>query len=731
MSLPDLDQFKQTFIQEAYELLSDMEERLLSINPDIGMDHEEVNAIFRCAHSIKGGAGSFGFDRLVKFTHILEFLLDNLRNEEIEFSEEIVDTLLKSVDVVTTLVSAGKNGVEAEIGYEDELLEQLKNLSEKKSGLVKENKVENEKVKQSVNTVEAFGFFDDAPGLNSAESEASKDYKITFKPYKELFINGNEPLYIIRELKKSAQKIDVKVSSNNIPPLEELSPLDCFLSWEITAYGVIDLGQLKEAFEFVEGECLLEINQINNKEISSAATANVSTAYSDPSGAFALFDMPEVPISNEQVISDEKEIINIVSNKTNNESPVKSSTVQQGNNDKEGVTSIRVDIQKIDRMVNMVGELVITQAMIMQRLKDIPEQYLQRLMQGVNELSRHTRELQESVMSVRMQPVKSVFSKLPRIVRDVSRKLNKSIRLEMKGEATEIDKTVIESLSDPLVHMIRNSVDHGIEMPADRLAKGKPEEGVITLSADNSGGRILIEISDDGAGINREKVFKKAVEKGLYPADANLSPEEIDNIIFMAGFSTADKVTDVSGRGVGMDVVCSNIKALGGEIEMTNNPGYGMKFIISLPLTLAILDGMVIRVGSEKYILPINNILETMQVKIADVNRVKNSNEVISVRGEFIPIVYLSEIFGITKTTQKNDKILVVLVENGKNKLGIVVEDLLGQQQVVIKNLEENSDKVQGISGATILGDGNVSLIIDVAQIQKMTFDRKKEIKAA
>lgn len=488
---------------------------------------------------------------------------------------------------------------------------------------------------------------------------------------------------------------------------------------------------MKEAFEFVEGECLLEINQINNKEISSAATANVSTAYSDPSGAFALFDMPEVPISNEQVISDEKEIINIVSNKTNNESPVKSSTVQQGNNDKEGVTSIRVDIQKIDRMVNMVGELVITQAMIMQRLKDIPEQYLQRLMQGVNELSRHTRELQESVMSVRMQPVKSVFSKLPRIVRDVSRKLNKSIRLEMKGEATEIDKTVIESLSDPLVHMIRNSVDHGIEMPADRLAKGKPEEGVITLSADNSGGRILIEISDDGAGINREKVFKKAVEKGLYPADANLSPEEIDNIIFMAGFSTADKVTDVSGRGVGMDVVCSNIKALGGEIEMTNNPGYGMKFIISLPLTLAILDGMVIRVGSEKYILPINNILETMQVKIADVNRVKNSNEVISVRGEFIPIVYLSEIFGITKTTQKNDKILVVLVENGKNKLGIVVEDLLGQQQVVIKNLEENSDKVQGISGATILGDGNVSLIIDVAQIQKMTFDRKKEIKAA
>jgi two-component system chemotaxis sensor kinase CheA len=695
MSFNDLEQFKQTFIQEATELLEDMEERLVAIDDEGEIDLEEINAIFRCAHSIKGGAGSFGFDRLVKFTHVLEFLLDNLRTEEMEITPEIIDALLKSVDVVSALVNAAKNNTEAEAGYEDEMLASLKAVSEKK---VAAKSQKHEVVE------EAYGIFDE-PSLESSENQSgiTNNYQIIFKPYKDLFNNGNEPLFIIRELQKVSKNLEVKVDISKVPSLEDLEPIDCYFSWDIKVFEAESLDKVSEAFEFVDGECFLEINLID--DIGEHEKAGIfENSKPQEEEAYGLFE--EVPPVK-------TEVVNNVSTISQNKNSAKVAEVQKqpDNKDKDAVTSIRVDINKVDKMVNMVGELVITQAMILQRLKDIPEQYLQKLMQGVAELSRHTRDLQEAVMSVRMQP----------------RKLNKQVRLEMKGEATEIDKTVIEQLSDPLVHMIRNSLDHGIEKPEDRIAKGKPEEGVIRLSADSSGGRILIEISDDGAGINREKVFKKAVEKGLFQPDALLKPEEIDNIIFMAGFSTAESVTDVSGRGVGMDVVRKNIKDLGGEINMFNNPGYGMSFIISLPLTLAILDGMIIKTGSEKYILPINNILETMQVKRSEISMVKKGSEVVNVRGSFIPIIYLSEVFKIKSSEKNSESILIVLVESGRNRLGIVVDDLLGQQQVVIKNLEENSDKVEGISGATILGDGNVSLILDVAQIYKMGIEKQNE----
>jgi two-component system chemotaxis sensor kinase CheA len=341
-------------------------------------------------------------------------------------------------------------------------------------------------------------------------------------------------------------------------------------------------------------------------------------------------------------------------------------------------------------------------------------------MRGIEELSQHTRELQEAVMSVRMQPVKSIFSRMPRIVRDLSAQLGKDIRLETSGENTEVDKTVIEQLSDPLTHMIRNSIDHGVETPEIRLANGKPPQGVIHLSANHRGGRIIIEIADDGAGINRARVLSKAREKGLIPSDVTPSDDEIDNMIFMAGFSTAEKVTNVSGRGVGMDVVKRNIEGMGGTVRVRNHPKKGSLFSVSLPLTLAILDGMIVRVGEETYIVPITNIIETLRPKPDEVRRVEGHSDVINVRGEFVSVIYLHRIFNIRNAQSDPSQALVVLVESGREKIGLIVDELIGQQQVVIKSLEANADPVQGISGATILGDGRVSLILEINDLANL-----------
>jgi two-component system chemotaxis sensor kinase CheA len=368
----------------------------------------------------------------------------------------------------------------------------------------------------------------------------------------------------------------------------------------------------------------------------------------------------------------------------------------------------------------MVGELVITEAMIKAQMRDLPSEKFAGLMRGVDELSQHTRELQEAVMAVRMQPVKSIFSRMPRIVRDLSAQLGKDIVLEMVGENTEVDKTVIEQLGDPLTHMIRNSADHGIEKPEIRLQQDKPARGTIRLSAMHQGGRIILEIRDDGAGVNRPKVLAKAREKGLIAADAVLSDEECDNLIFMAGFSTADVVSNVSGRGVGMDVVRRNIENLEGTVRVKTEPGKGSVFTVSLPLTLAILDGMIVRVGSENYIIPITSIIETLRPKRDEVRHVEGASDVINVRGAFIPLIYLHEIFHIRDAQTDPSKALVVLVESGQDKLGVVVDELIGQQQVVIKSLEANADPIKGVSGATILGDGHVSLILEISQLKEL-----------
>lgn len=663
MSFDDLARFKETYITECFELLRDMEEHLLALDVD-EVDKETLNAIFRCAHSIKGGAGAFGFDRITKFTHVAEFLLDAMREGKVEASTEIVDALLKSVDVITQMVRAAQAGETLPDDFGNDLEQKLQSFAS--GGAAHAPKAAAKKPAQKT------------------ESNECSFYSIKFIPHANMMVSGNEPLLLLKELSGLGKTV-IKADSSAVPALDAIEPDQCYVKWQIELESSKPESALREVFEFVDDSCDLEIDNFGG----------ISMGEPEPAA--------ETPASN---TSDK----HLVSAKT---------TVIETEAKAPAVSTIRVDLEKVDRLVNLVGELVITQSMISAQIRAFqPDQYPE-LSRGVDELSQHCRELQEAVMSVRMQPVKSIFSRMPRIVRDISQKLGKKIALEMSGEGTEVDKTVIEQLGDPLTHMIRNAVDHGVEMPDVRAAKGKDEEGTIHLTAFHQGGKIFIQITDDGAGINREKVLQLAKNKGLIAQDAQLSDNEIDNLIFMPGFSTAEQVTDISGRGVGMDVVRRNIEGMNGTVHIESTPGHGSVFTVALPLTLAILDGMVVGVGSEQYIIPIANILETMKPDSKNIHKIADGNDMLNVRGEFITLLYLNEIFAVPTESSANNG-LVVLVESNQKKIGLVVDELIGQQQVVIKSLESNSDPILGVSGATILGDGHVSLILDVAQLQSM-----------
>jgi two-component system chemotaxis sensor kinase CheA len=651
-----LDQFKQTYITECFELLGDMESLLLGLDIEAA-DIEQLNAIFRCAHSIKGGAGAFGLDSIMNFTHVLEALLDSMRDGKVKPSRVAVDMLLKSVDIVTQMVRAAQDNITPPEDLGAELLAQLKELA------AGSGNVETGAGKQEGKSEKA---------INSTE----RRWQINFAPHETLLATGNEPLLILRELARLG-KTEVTAFIHRVPLLEELNPTCCYIGWSIVLYSTHTESEIREVFEFVADHCDLTI------AMEEASASEDETA-------------AEVRPNSIKLVADDT-------------APRTTQT-----------TSIRVDLEKVDRLVNMVGELVITEAMLKAQTREFTEGQFSDLMRGISELSQHTRELQEAVMAVRMQPVKSIFSRMPRIVRDISAQLGKEIRLVTSGENTEVDKTVIEQLGDPLTHMIRNSVDHGIESPQVRIDAGKPEEGTIHLSASHRGGRIIIEIRDDGAGINRAKVLAKAREKGLVSADATPSDEECDNLIFLPGFSTADVVSNISGRGVGMDVVRRNIQGLGGTVRVTTSPNKGSLFTVSLPLTLAILDGMIVRVGRENYIIPITNIIETLRPKSDHVKRVEGHNDVINVRGDFVTVVYLHRIFNVAGAESDPSKALIVLVESGHKKMGLVVDELIGQQQVVIKSLESNADPVSGVSGATILGDGRVSLILDIDGLKSL-----------
>ncbi len=684
----DINQFIETYITECFELLDEMEELLLQLDnksPDI----EQLNAIFRCAHSIKGGGGAFGFEGIVSFAHVLEALLEELRSSRLSASQDIVDALLESVDVLRSMVTAAQQG---DSSPDDAIANNLRDrLLELSAGSV---------------SIDAEGVKAEQSAADTNSSNICKHrYKISFVPKPTLLQTGNEPLLLIREL-ATLGAIETNIDCSKLQPLEEIDPEQLYLSWVFYLKTDATISAIAEIFEFVDDECDLQIVEIANIDANSSADS--AGVYDD-----AFQEIISARAENNASVT--------VLRKQNSGAEVAVENITKNTISAKSVQSIRVDIDKIDRLVNMVGEIVIAQAMIMMHVHKLSPDEHSMLIKGAESLAQYTRELQEAVMSVRMQPVKSIFARMNRLVRDLSRELNKNIKLETYGESTEIDKAVIEQLADPLTHMIRNSIDHGIEHPQERLASGKPEFGTIKLSADQRGGRIIIEIADDGRGINREKVLEKAIERGIVSADVNLlGNEEIDQLIFHAGFSTADTVTNVSGRGVGMDVVRKNIEALGGFISLKNKPGKGAIFTVSLPLTLAILDGMIIRVGQEFYVLPITSIIQSLRPESGAITTLSGSADVINIRGEFIPLIHLHELFSIKGANCSPESGLIILVENAKQNFGLVVDEMVNQQQVVVKSLEDNANPIAGISGATILGDGKVSLILDVAGLYEI-----------
>lgn len=696
----DLSQFHQVFYEESYEGLDAMEQGLLEMDVE-APDDEVINTIFRAAHSIKGGSGTFGFNQVAEFTHVVETLLDEVRSGDRAMNQSIMDLLLVSVDCIRSLLQDLQAG-------DDQDLTQATDLKSQFEAILNGESASSESVGE-VNS-------EDNTAEPIANEGGGKGYKIHFVPEETLLQTGNEPTRMFRQLAEvSDDCIEVSANLERLPSLTAMNPEHCYLAWDITINKAIDRSEIDEVFEWVIDDAEVVITEFDlsgstieeqiEEPIAQAVSSEVESIAPEPAA-------DKAPVEN----TAEKE-------------PAKAKAKAKASTPES--SSIRVSIDKVDSLINMVGELVITQSMLGQLGQNFDITRVQRLQEGLAQLEHNTRELQESVMKIRMMPISFVFSRFPRLVRDVSRTLDKKIDLVLSGENTELDKTVMEKIGDPMVHLIRNSIDHGIEMPDVRIAAGKPETGTVELNAFHQSGNIVIEIKDDGAGLNKERIQQKAIENGLIDESTTLADEQIFDLIFQPGFSTADAVSDLSGRGVGMDVVRRNIASLNGSIEVSSETGKGSRFVIRLPLTLAILDGQLVKVGEEIFIFPLVSIVESIQMDDTAINNVGGHSDVLQLRDEYVPIVQLHEIFSVNKDEPPADDNIVVVVETDGEKVGVVVDELLGQQQVVIKSLEENFKKVEGISGATILGDGTVALIVDVSGLSKMSGTSIKQIDSA
>jgi two-component system chemotaxis sensor kinase CheA len=669
-----METFRLTYLEESFEGLDLMETGLLNLPPGVP-DNEKINEIFRAAHSIKGGSGTFGFSEIAGFTHVLETLLDEMRDGRREVTQESIDAMLAAVDILRDMLTKLQNHEPIDEVRASEVQQQM------------------EVILGGADAEESVG------GGAEVETVASTggEWKITILPEKELLQTGNEPVRIFREL-ETLGDLTVEANLTDLPELAVFQPESLYIKWDLTLSGdSVNEEAIKEVFEWIDGD-----------------------------GAEIIITAPALEVVEEKVV--EKAVEPVVASvakkpkkevkkaKKPAESAAKAAPKQEG--------SIRVDLSKIDQMVNLVGELVITQSMLSQFGEYAEEassegtganfDWVDKLKEGLTHLERHTRELQESVMNIRMLPVSFAFNRMPRIVHDVSQKLGKEIDLVMEGEGTELDKTMLEQLTDPLVHIVRNSIDHGIETPDIRVEAGKPAMGTVKMAAFHQGGNIMIQITDDGAGIDHEVIEAKAIEKGVIEEDHSLTQDEIINLIFNAGFSTADVVSDISGRGVGMDVVRRNIKGLGGSVDVKTKLGEGSVFTISLPLTLAILDGQLCSVGSQTFVFPLLSIIESIQVDQSLVKGIAGENELYKLRDSYIPVIRLHDKLGVDDAKKELSDGLLVVVESSGQRAGVFVDDLLGQQQVVIKSLENNFMKIAGVAGATILGDGSVSLILDV-----------------
>lgn len=717
-SANDLAQFKQTFFDECAELLADLEERL-ALMQEAEADDEALNAIFRAVHSIKAGAGAFGFTQLVEFAHRYEALLDRMRDGLITQTERVADTLVKAGDILANQVEAAQSGQDLEEGYGSDVCDEIDLLLAEVDGL------------ESVIQPENDGAREADPGDAPAPEEGLKTsttYLVEFTPNAELFRHANEPLLLIREM-KTLGDVSVECHSDRLPALHALEPEDAYLRWTLKVTTERPEEDVREVFEFVEDDCDLKITVVEDKvdEPGSEPKTSLSFKILDDApageGTGQSLDTKSAvdPTAEEQVEAQAAPQQPKPAPAKQAGSPPQKAKAAPASAQNNGVSSIRVDLDRVDRLVNVVGELVIAQSMQAQEAMD--RQNGQGLMatQANEDMARIVRELQECVMAIRMQPVKSVFSRMPRLVREVSSKLNKQVRLLTEGEQTEVDKTVIEELADPLTHMIRNAIDHGIETPEEREANGKKAAGAIKLLARHAGGNIIIQVIDNGSGINKDALLKKAISKGIVAEDAKLTDEEIEELIFSPGFSTAQSVTDVSGRGVGMDVVRRNINKLGGRISVQSVEGKGTCFTLTIPLSLAVLDGMLVAIGAEKYILPLASIVESFRPLEEQLRALAGGGEVVSMRGEYIRLIRAHHLFNVPGAVTDPCQGLVVVTETANGgKVGLLVDELIGQQQVVIKSIQENFDPVPGVSGATILGNGRVALILDIEQLKSM-----------
>lgn len=671
----DLSQFHQVFFEECFEGLEVMETGLLELDP-ASIDEETVNAIFRAAHSIKGGSATFSFTSVSEFTHVLETLLDQVRDGSRSISQDEIDLFLQSVDCLRGMITSLQAEEEVDDAESKVLLARF----------------------EAILSSEGSAQVSEAAVAEPAPSTAS-GWRITFHPEPHILTTGNEPLRMFG-LVKDLGDVSITTDTSKLPDFGVMQVESCYLTWTIELTNT-EAGreQIEEIFEWVVDDAVIGIEVLGEATVDAEAS-NVED------------NTPTTSVADTETAAEAPA--------PKADAPMPPQAASKSKAAPKEAGSIRVDIEKIDTMINMVGELVITQSMLGQIGDEFTPDKLGKLQSGLQDLERNVQVLHESVMRVRMLPISFTFNRFPRMVRDLSRQLDKKIELEVRGEGTELDKTVMEKIGDPLVHLLRNSLDHGIEKPADRLAAGKPETGVVQLAASHQGGNVVIEISDDGRGLPKDKIRAKAEANGLIAPGDTLTDEQIHDLIFQPGFSTAETVSDVSGRGVGMDVVRKNILALGGTVSVTSEEGAGSTFTIQLPLTLAILDGQLVRVGKEIYVFPLVSIVESLSVKKNQISSVGDSADLLKLREDYIPIIPLHEAFGIQPDSTDIENSLVVVVESENAKVGLVVDELLAQQQVVIKSLESNYRRVDGISGATILGDGTVSLILDIPGVVKI-----------
>ncbi len=736
--MASFEQLKLTFFDECAEGMQQIEQGLSDMREGLGSD-DTINAVFRAVHSVKGGAGIFGFESLVGFAHVFETTLDAVRRGDLAATTDVIDVLLASSDVLSDLVQISRAGDAIPAGFGDETRVALENLLGNDSAGNEEapsdfDGLDFVPVRADASDSDDMSDFDGidfTPVMADAFADGQRSFEIAFSPNADMLRNGSDPLLLLRQLRQLGE-LELSAVIDRLPDLQSLRPEIAYLSWTGTLRTEATREQLQDIFDFV-GDCEITITEVG---AGAAEPAMAECAASQLPVVDAAPPMVPVaafaPIQAAMTVDSTPQIVKPIappqgSRTSGGAAPAEKATRPA----KPQATTTRIELEKIDRVVNMVGELVIAQAMLGQIVHDLPEGVSDRLTQILDEVVHHTRELKDGLMSMRAQAVGSVFQRMPRLVRETAIKVGKKIRLELAGETTEVDRSIIERLTDPLTHIIRNSVDHGIEAPDVRIAAGKSEEGTIRLSAEHRGGRIVIEVSDDGGGINTEKVLQKAREKGLVGADAVLTEDEINNLIMMPGFSTADVVSDISGRGVGMDVVKTNIQEVGGRLSLQSVRGKGTTIQFALPLTLAVMDGMVIKVGRETYVMPMSMIVECLRPPRSHINNLVGTRGVLQLRGDLVPLVYLGDLLDIGSAADLSGECVVIITDAGDGtRLGLVADELCGHQQVVVKSIEESYGPVPGVAAATILGNGSVALILDVEKLSDLASDSSSTVMA-